>query len=81
MAQAAPDIGARQWSRGLGPRAAERRGRGEVRELVRLGAFLAALPRAMVPTTVEIAVSGCERSVNGARIVFTVTLTALIDVC
>ena len=49
--------------------------------MVRLGAFLAALPRAMVPPTVEITVSGCERSVTGARIVLNVAFTALIDVC
>ena len=81
MAQAAPDIGARQGSRGRGPRVVERRGRGGVRELVRLGAFHAALPRAMTPPMVEITVSGCERSVSGARIAFTVAVTALIDVC
>ena len=49
--------------------------------MVRLGTFLATVPRAMAPTMVEIAVSGCERSVTGARIVFTVALTALIVVC
>ena len=37
--------------------------------LVTVGTFLATLPRAMVPTVVGIAVSGCERSVTGARIV------------
>ena len=40
-------------------------------ELVRLGAFLAALPRAMVPTMVGLVDSGCERSVTGACIVST----------
>ena len=49
--------------------------------MVRLGTFLAALPRAMVPTTVEIAVSGCERSVTGARIAFTVVFSVLMAVC
>ena len=49
--------------------------------MVRLGAFLAALPRAMVPPTVEITVSGCERSVTGARIGLSDTATALIAVC
>ena len=44
-------------SRGQKRAPAAQRGRGEVAGLVRLGAFLAALPRAMVPTTVEIAVS------------------------
>ena len=33
------------------------------------GAFLAALPRAMVSTVVSLVDSGCERSVTGARIV------------
>ena len=71
MAQATPDFSARQGSRGQGPRAAQWWGRGGLRELVRLGTFLATLPRAMAPTMVEIAVSGCERSVTGARIVST----------
>ena len=48
--------------------------------MVRLGAFLAALPRAMVPTTVEIVVSGCERSVTGARIDLNAIVSALIVV-
>ena len=48
---------------------AERRGRGGVRELVRLGAFLAALPRAMTPSMARLTVSGCERSVSGARMI------------
>ena len=43
--------------------------------------FPRSLLRAVVPTGVGIAVSGCERSVTGARIVFTVAATALIDVC
>jgi len=47
MAQATPDVGARQGSRGQKRRVAQRRGRGGVFGLVRLGAFLAALPRAM----------------------------------
>ena len=47
------------------------RGRDGVVGLVRLGAFLAALPRAMVPTVVGLVDSGCERSVTGARIVST----------
>ena len=50
MAQATPDIGARQGSRGQKRRVAQWRGRGGVVGLERLGAFLAALPRAMVPT-------------------------------
>ena len=74
MAQAAPDIGARQGSRGQKRRVAQRRGRGGVCGLVRLGAFLAALPRAMVPTMVGLVDSGCERSVTGARIVSTCTV-------
>ena len=36
MAQATPDFSARQGLRGREPRAAQRRGRGGVRELVRL---------------------------------------------
>ena len=74
MAQAAPDIGARQGTRGQKRRVARRRGRGEVVGLVRLGAFLAALPRAMVATVVSLVDSGCERSVTGARIVSTCML-------
>ena len=50
MAQAAPDFSAWQGFRGRKRRVAQRRGRGGVCGLVRLGAFLAALPRAMVPT-------------------------------
>ena len=49
--------------------------------LVSVGTFLAALPRAMVPTMVGIVVSGCERSVTGARIAFIAAVIALIDVC
>ena len=71
MAQAAPDIGARQGSRGQKRRVAQWRGRGGVVGLECLGAFLAALPRAMVPTVVDLVDSGCERSVTGARIVST----------
>ena len=71
IAQAAPDIGARQGSRGQKRRVAQWRGRGGVVGLERLGAFLAALPRAMVSTVVDLVDSGCERSVTGARIVST----------
>jgi len=71
MAQAAPDFSAWQGFRGRKRRVAQRRGRGGVCGLVRLGAFLAALPRAMVPTMVGLVDSGCERSVTGARIVST----------
>ena len=54
MAQATPDIGARQGSRGQKRRVAQWRGRGGVVGLERLGAFLAALPRAMVSTVVDL---------------------------
>jgi hypothetical protein len=50
MAQAAPDFGSRQGSRGRKRAPAAQRGRGGVSGLVRLGTFLAALPRAMVST-------------------------------
>ena len=43
--------------------------------------FPRSLLRAMVPTVVGIAVSGCERSVTGARIAFIAAVIALIDVC
>ena len=64
--------------------ALERRSRGvEVRRVDWRGLALSSqpLPRAIVPTMSGLVDSGCERSVIGARIVFTVTAVVLIDVC